>query len=541
MQTESRDLQRSQKFCHSSKRLRFDPRMRAAWLARILLLFLLSSGIVVLRGASIDELTRQLTAPTVEVRRTAAFELNKLGPSAKAALPALIEALDDPDKQVWSLAVGTIATIGPEAKAAIPALIEAMDTREMKGRRERDRVQTIMRSAYALSRIGDAAIAELISALESKDSGARAGAVRALGGMGPAAKRAIPGLTANMGHAEGFVRREVVEAFGKIGPVAVPALLRVIVGSGPVDRTTAALALGQIGTPANSAEAALLKALEKESDPYARAAILSVLPRIGADARTIVPVLTSALRSDDVIVRGGAMTALLLVKPADEAVVPALREVLVKGLAKDAQTAAVVLGRLGEVASPAAHEIVAEALKLQPPPPPFIEALVQFGSQAAPALVAAFDGRVRDVLTKDHWLVQCLRSIGAPALPALDEALSNPNPARRFGAMRTLGEMGLVAKPLAESMLPLAADPDPRVRAMTLGALASAHAESRLLLPRIEIAMSDPVPFVRLTAIQLIPYLGPDGAPLAPFLRAALEDGDSAVRQAAGEVLKGKR
>jgi HEAT repeat protein len=492
-------------------------------------------------SAAIEKLVVQLSAPSVEVRRNAAIELSKLGPDAKPALPALITALDDPDKQVWSLAIGTIASIGPAAKEAIPALLSALDTREMRGRRERDRVQTIMRSAHALSCIGVAAIPALIKALESDDSGVRAGAAHGLGGMGPTAKEGIPGLISNLGHREGFVRREVVDAFGQIGPAAVPALLDALGGKESADRATAALALGEIGRAAKDAGPALLKMLGKEGEPFARAAALSVLPKVGADGRAMVPLLIEGLCSTNETIRSASMTALLIVQPSGEAVVPALRILLQDGNAAHAERAAIVLGRLGAAARDATPEIISAALRQRPPPALLIEALVQIGAQSAPALVAAFDGLSPDALTKDHWLVQCLKSIGPPALPALAKSLADTNLARRFGAVRTLGEMGIAAKPVAETLLPLTADADPRVRAMTLGALASARVESRILLPRLETALADPIPVVRLTAIQLVPYLGPDGAPLTSLLRAALEDGDEAVRRAAREVLDGKR
>ncbi len=509
----------------------------------VMLVALFCATTVLAEGGTgdIDKLVPQLSAPSVEVRRTAAFELSKLGPDAKAALPALIAALDDPDKQVWALAVGTIASIGPAAKEAIPALLAALDTREMRGRRERDRVQTTMRSAHALSRIGAAAIPALITALESEDSGVRAGAARALGGMGPAAKDGIPGLIANLGHREGFVRREVVDAFGQIGLAAVPALLGELGGKESADRATAALALGEIGHAAKDASPALLKMLGRETDPFARAAALSVLPKVGSDARAMVPLLIDGLCSETETIRSASMTALLIVKPSGESVVPALRALLQGGNVTHAERAASVLGRLGSAASAATPEIISAALRQRPPPPLLIEALVQIGAPSAPALIAAFDGLTPEVLTKDHWLVQCLKSIGPPALPALATSLADPQLARRFGAVRTLGEMGIAAQPIAETLLPLTADADPRVRAMALGALASARVESRILLPRLEAAITDPVPFVRLTAIQLVPYLGPDGAPLTSLLRAAMEDDDEAVRRAAREVLDGKR
>jgi hypothetical protein len=51
-------------------------------------------------AADVTRLVRQLGDKDAAARRTAAEELGKLGPSASAALPALVAAVDDPDPEV---------------------------------------------------------------------------------------------------------------------------------------------------------------------------------------------------------------------------------------------------------------------------------------------------------------------------------------------------------------------------------------------------------------------------------------------------------
>jgi HEAT repeat protein len=53
------------------------------------------------------------------------------------------------------------------------------------------------------------------------------------------------------------------------------------------------------------------------------------------------------------------------------------------------------------------------------------------------------------------------------------------------------------------------------------------------LLPRFESAFKDAVPIVRMTAVQLVPYLGAEGQALDPALIAALKDDAAMVRHAA--------
>ena len=79
-------------------------------------------------ASDIAKLKADLGASDRDTRREAGFQLQKLGPRAKAALPELIKALDDPDRQVWASAVAAIAAIGPDAKDAVSVLIEAFSS-----------------------------------------------------------------------------------------------------------------------------------------------------------------------------------------------------------------------------------------------------------------------------------------------------------------------------------------------------------------------------------------------------------------------------
>ena len=52
--------------------------------------------------------------------------LENMGPDAKDAVPALINALSDPDRGVRQASVKALGRIGPAAKAAVPALSRAL-------------------------------------------------------------------------------------------------------------------------------------------------------------------------------------------------------------------------------------------------------------------------------------------------------------------------------------------------------------------------------------------------------------------------------
>jgi len=60
---------------------------------------------------AVENLATQLASPDRDVKREAVYQLEKAGPAAKPALPALIKALDDNDKQVWNGAIAAIAKL----------------------------------------------------------------------------------------------------------------------------------------------------------------------------------------------------------------------------------------------------------------------------------------------------------------------------------------------------------------------------------------------------------------------------------------------
>jgi len=79
-------------------------------------------------GRTLSEWVAELkngTAP--QTRNAAAYEISGMGPAAAAAVPALIQALDDPEATVRFPVTVALGEIGPAAKAAVPKLKQMMD------------------------------------------------------------------------------------------------------------------------------------------------------------------------------------------------------------------------------------------------------------------------------------------------------------------------------------------------------------------------------------------------------------------------------
>lgn len=80
-------------------------------------------------GRPLSSWVADLKALAPQSRNAAAYAISGMGPAAKAAVPALIEALNDPEASVRFPVCIALREIGPEAKDAVPALTKALDDR----------------------------------------------------------------------------------------------------------------------------------------------------------------------------------------------------------------------------------------------------------------------------------------------------------------------------------------------------------------------------------------------------------------------------
>ena len=144
-------------------------------------------------GRSVSDWVAALKSNDSSIWREAFVALRLFGPTARGAVPALIEALDDPRQVVQLEAADTLREIGPEAVAAAPVLVHKLGIRE-------SRTGIAYRSSRALIAIGPTALPSLIQCLEGDNDDARRWAVPILAGFGPAAKDAVPALARLVDH-----------------------------------------------------------------------------------------------------------------------------------------------------------------------------------------------------------------------------------------------------------------------------------------------------------------------------------------------------
>jgi hypothetical protein len=122
--------------------------------------------------AAVPHLVDALEDADAPVRWDAAKTLGKIGPAAAAAVPTLAALVNDPqDAVVRPYAVVALGRIGRNAKGAVPSLIHALKEHAADIR---------AKAGEALVQIGGAAVPALIEAMKDEDSEFRARAANAL-------------------------------------------------------------------------------------------------------------------------------------------------------------------------------------------------------------------------------------------------------------------------------------------------------------------------------------------------------------------------
>lgn len=133
-------------------------------------------------------LAQKIKSKDSSVRVKAVAALRKMGPEFTASpvgIAALCAALNQPDSELCLVAEGALGDLGPSAKAAVPALIESVS----RG--------TDINGVWALGRIGPdakAALPVLVSKMRQETGRERvyaAGAVWAIGGENAEAKAVV--------------------------------------------------------------------------------------------------------------------------------------------------------------------------------------------------------------------------------------------------------------------------------------------------------------------------------------------------------------
>ena len=295
-------------------------RWHFTWLAIVLGFSLLASACGTKRSASDDseedvavrDRMLQLESPQDFARQEAAQELAKMGPRARAAIPALQKALNDNNVSVRMTSAEALAAMAPEVREVMPALIAGLSV-------DRPFVPEIVMKA--LTRFGKDAVPALIKALPHPN------AAETLGLLGPVAKDAVPALMAIVENQE--------TTYGK---------------------SEAARALGRIGSPPTNAIASMTEALRvQRAKPRGGDAgnikLEMTITLLQLDPQNVLAneCIQECLKDENVHVRIMAADALVRLHPGDKAAIKRLADQF-QGAGVDRYKVVECLARLGPAA-----------------------------------------------------------------------------------------------------------------------------------------------------------------------------------------------
>jgi HEAT repeat protein len=342
--------------------------------------------------------------------------LREIGPQAKAAAPALVEAIKSPRPDVRReavLALGAmddrsastvaqIATLLGDEHAATAATFvlgqlgtipEDADAKIRENAKSDDKTLASV-SLWALARVHPddkelrrEATEKIVENLKDKDPFVRVAAARALAALPPAPEITLPIFEKALKDADAATAQYALDALATLGPNGVPRLIELLkhkdlrvqvvyvlgqIGPGAAPAvgalakfiddqdeqlaTETVLALGKIGPNAKAAVPALIKSLEQENCPNSHA-ILYTLGRIGPNAVAAEPLVVRAMKSKDgslAVVGAWAFTKIgpRTAKPA--AAVPVLIACLSDSLPETRKAAAEGLADMGPAGRDAA-------------------------------------------------------------------------------------------------------------------------------------------------------------------------------------------
>jgi len=360
-------------------------------------------------------------------RADAAEELGRIGPPAKAAVPELVKSLQDRDADVRLAAAGALTCIDPKNPAVLPALVA-----ELKGGPEQRKA-----AAEFLGDLGAVGVDSLTGALKDPDAGVRWSAAESLGRIGPAAKSAVPALTAALEDKE--IRSIVADALAGIGPDAKPAI------------------------------PGLVQIIRNEKEPSLRHTAGVALVRIDKTAAgPAAPILAEDLRNPDGRFRHDAVMLLVAIGPAGKEATPILTEMLLKD--KQSYARQLSAHALGYGKDPRSALPLLEALEKDPELGVRNTAVMALGLLGPDAMTAVpgLEARLKDpdvgtriVSAEALWRIN---KDAKKAVPVLVEGLKDKNDYMVGLASGILGRMGGDAKGAVPDLIGLLKSPREPVR-----------------------------------------------------------------------------
>jgi HEAT repeat protein len=531
---------------------------------------------------------KQLHDGDTLARQDAAEELGKLGPRAEAAIPDLIEAMED--HRLLRPAALALGRIGPKA---VPGLIKAFAeaTSLFSGLTTPEEEA----AGDALARIGAPAVPKLILALRDERPNFRPKVAAVLGRIGPEAAEAIPALVAMMKEkdlkislesvvvrppnaadpgikvpvvlikSDSDCRESAASALAAIGPKAVPALAEALNDrGGTIQVSYAMIVVRSLWEMApefieefkdnfypsflhSLSQAPTLYEAATDQDRVTRGLAAVALGAMGADAEPALPDLVRALKDRNPEVRIAAAVSLGRFKRHARDAAPALLEAfkargcldLRPGFGDELGVRKAVFRALLEMGPEAERQLVEKGVPL------LIEGLKDPDPEVRGGTIEALEVIGPGAKAACPHLVELLKTAGGQDESEL--VIIEPGVARRErkrllasggeNVREILSALENIGKDSAPALLPLLKDGNPMTRSRAAKALSGSRRLVEPAVPDLLKALDDPYWPVRAAAAYALALARSDAPSVIGPLSKCLKDPAGWVRRAAAYAL----
>lgn len=475
-------------------------------------------------AAAVKPLLRVVAADTWRERRERLVK--QLASSGDAAVPAAVEALDDPELRVAAAQV--LGAIGPPAAGAAAVKLARLVA-------DPDEVAANA-ATRALALLGSTE--HVRDALLSPNRSIASAAVRAVANAPPTLRRELAATAKD----DAALRRALANVFATAKDVeGLVAFAR------DQDEEVRRTALQGLGVSKDRAGIQVFLAAMSDPDPRVRALAIGCLSqsKIPLVAEEVLPLLERLVRDeqDPGVLRNGAHLAGRLGAPAQPLVDRALgskekrlrlfgigalgRDLQLVKLLEDPDEDIRAAAATGLSGAPEALDALVKALddKSRAVVSAALRSIEELGDKAAPAAKSL----AARLVAGDTRVTNVLRQIGAPAVPFLIDA----PPKERETLEKLLREIGpRAAAPLIE----LLSAEDAETRRKAAWALGLLGRDAEAAVPALTKALSDTGRFVATQAAWALGQIGPGAKSAIPELEKLLED--PAKREAAADALK---
>ncbi len=430
-----------------------------------------SDAFVKMGERALPALIEALDDPDAAVRFGAVETLHGLYASAEPAVPALTAALSDPSARVRGAAAEALEAIGPSSIEAVVQLSLCLAD-------PRKRIRSTARRALLDDAVPAESTEELLRRLSFPDATVRRTASEALGYVATDTEETVAGLIACLEDPDAGVRRAAVRAIGDIRyewglrlpsmpgfgsqtpqfleiwrdadvqrrsppPRALEPLVKSLRDTSPDVRKAAALVVGAYGLEARQAVGDLVRILVTHTSARARASAACSLGRIAQKPRLVTSALEYATRDKCDLVRYHALRALTAFGPEAVPAAPTVAELTQSNDPVLRRTAVLCLGAMGPPAGAYADRIAAQAASAAASGEGVLALRAILGADGARE---ALRRRFRELPpSRARSTFRVIGRIGDAAylmVPGIAEQLDSPSNEARAEAAFALGRLG---------------------------------------------------------------------------------------------------